>query len=106
MPEKHKGDYEQPTGSEAGAPPISPRPQNIQFSDDPQSQQPRQMEHHELNPFGASNSSNPFKQNENGGDASGHGQETSFMGDYESGYQRSDNYLNRYRFAFECTSFE
>lgn len=94
MPEKpQKGDYEQPNGP----PPVPPRPQSVSFSDD----QPRQMEHHELNPFsgggggpgsGGAGASNPFKQN---GSSDGYGQETSFMGDYDSGYQRSDNYLNR-----------
>lgn len=88
MPEKpQKSDYEQPNGP----PPVPPRPQSVSFSDD---QQPRPMEHHELNPFGGSN---PFKQNGSGADGSG--QETSFMGDYDSGYQRSETYMNRFVFC-------
>lgn len=84
MPEKpQKNDYEQPNGP----PLVPPRPQSVSFSDD-QQQKPRQMEHHELNPFGGSN---PFKQNGSSAD----GQETSFMGEYDSGYQRSETYMNR-----------
>lgn len=90
MPTKpQKSDYEQP----GPPPPVPPRPQNVSLSDD-QQHQPRPMEHHELNPFGGSN---PFKQNGNGAD--GYGQETSFMGDYDSGYQRSETYMNRFVFC-------
>lgn len=89
MPEKpQKCDYEQPNGP----PPVPPRPQSVSFSDDQQQQQPRPMEHHELNPFGTSN---PFKQNGSGA-AGSTGQETSFMGEYDSGYQRSETYMNRF----------
>lgn len=86
MPEKpNKSDYEQPNAP----PPIPARPQqNVRFEDQ---QQPQQMEHHELNPF--NQSTNPFGSAAGGTD--GYGQETSFMGDYDQGYQRSDNYLNR-----------
>lgn len=89
MPEKpNKSDYEQPNN----APPIPPRPQqNVHFDDQ---QQPQRMEHHEMNPFNQT-STNPFGPSGNGG-SDGCGQETSFMGDYEQGYQRADNYLNRY----------
>lgn len=95
MPEKpNKGDYTEPNG----APPVPPRPQNVHFSDDMQTQQqPQRMEHHELNPFGASNT-NPFSCGGDGGGGGGgtDGQEsTSFMGDYEQGYQRSETYMNR-----------
>lgn len=86
IPEKpNKGEYIEPNG----APSVPPRPQNVHFSDEMQQTQPQRMEHHELNPFG---SSNPFS-----GDVERMpGQEcTSFMGDYDQGYQRSDNYLNR-----------
>lgn len=89
MPEKpNKGDYTEPQHS--GAPPVPPKPQNVHFSDDTQSQ-PQRMEHHELNPFGQT-STNPF----NCGAERTEGQEsTSFMGDYDQGYQRSETYLNR-----------
>lgn len=103
MPEKpKKSDYEQPNGP---PPPVPPRPQSVTFSDD-QQQPPRPMEHHELNPFGGSN---PFKQNGSGAD--GYGQETSFMGDYDSGYQRSQTYMNRFvffvfRLALEMFNFK
>lgn len=47
------------------------------------------LEHHELNPFG-----NPNSFAQNGSD--GYGQEsTSFMGDYDHGYQATANYMNR-----------
>lgn len=100
MPEKpDKGEYEQPTN----APPIPPRPQqNVRFDDQ---QQPQRMEHHEMNPFNQT-STNPFGPSGDGADGYGGGvgggvggdvggQETSFMGDYQQGYQRADNYLNR-----------
>lgn len=93
MPEKpNKGDYTEPPNS-GTTPPVPPRPQNVHFSDDVQQtqQQPQRMEHHELNPFGQT-STNPF----NCGTERTDGQEsTSFMGDYEQGYQRSETYLNR-----------
>lgn len=97
IPEKqNKSDYEQPNN----APPIPPRPQqNVRFDDQPA---PPNMEHHEMNPFNQT-STNPFGPSGGGGGggggagngADGYGQETSFMGDYEQGYQRADNYLNR-----------
>lgn len=87
MPEApNKEDYVQPNGP----PTIPPRPSSINFSDGGQRQQ--QMEHHELNPFG---NTNPFGNISNGGDAQGT-ECTSFLGDYEQGYQRSENYLNRF----------
>lgn len=88
MPEKpDKGDYVEPT--DHVSPPVPPKPQNVHFSDEVQPTQPQRMEHHELNPFG---STNPFSRNVGGTDV----QEcTSFMGDYEQGYQHSENYLNR-----------
>lgn len=88
MPEKsNKEDYVEPNGP----PPVPPRPQNVHFSDEIQQSQPQKMEHHELNPFGTTN---PFNQCVNGTES--HGNEcTSFMGDHEQGYQRSENYLNR-----------
>lgn len=90
MPAKpDKGDYTEPSNS--GAPPVPPKPQNVHFSDDAQQQQQR-MEHHELNPFGGQTSTNPF----NSGAERTDGQEsTSFMGDYDQGYQRSETYMNR-----------
>lgn len=88
FPEKpNKCEYAEPNGP----PPIPPRPQNVHFSDEIQQTQPMRMEHHELNPF--NNGINPFNQNVNGSE---HGQDcTSFMGEYDQGYQRSENYLNR-----------
>lgn len=91
MPAKpNKDDYTEPPH---GTPPVPPRPQNVHFSDDvQQSQQPQRMEHHELNPFGAQSSTNPF----NSGTERTDGQEsTSFMGECDQGYQRSETYLNR-----------
>lgn len=91
IPEKNKGEYEQPNGPQGQGPPVPPRPQNVRFADQQPDQQ-RRVEHHELNPFGQPNSTNPFGQ----AGAESFGQETSFMGDYESGgYQQSENYLNR-----------
>lgn len=88
MPEKpNKNEYVEPNST----PPVPPRPQNVHFSDDIQQTQPKRMEHHELNPFG---NKNPFGQSNNGTEVNG--QEcTSFMGDYEHGYQRKENYSNR-----------
>lgn len=86
MPEKpNKGDYVEPNGP----PPVPPRPQNVHFSDE--MQMPQKLEHHELNPFGATN---PFNQSANGSES--HENEcTSFTNNYEQGYQRSENFLNR-----------
>lgn len=86
IPDKHdKGEYTEPNG----APPVSPKPQNVQFSEETHQTQSQRMEHHELNPFG---NTNPFSS----GNERADGQEcTSFMGDNEHGYQRSENYLNR-----------
>lgn len=88
IPEKpNKCEYAEPNGP----PPIPSRPQNVHFSDEIHQTQPMRMEHHELNPF--NNGTNPFGKNGNGAE---HGQDcTSFMGDYDQGYQRSENYLNR-----------
>lgn len=91
MPEKpNKGEYTEPNGT---APPVPPKSQNVHFSDDMQTQQPPQrMEHHELNPFGAS-STNPF--NVGAGERTEGQESTSFMGDYDQSYQRSETYMNR-----------
>lgn len=84
MPDKHnKEEYVEPNGP----PPLPPRPQNVHFSEEVQRSQSQHIEHHELNPFGTTN---PFSQDTNGRQES-----TSFMNDYEQGYQRSENYLNR-----------
>lgn len=93
MPAKpNKDDYTEPP--HGGTPPVPPRPQNVHFSDDVQ-QPPQRMEHHELNPFGASNT-NPFNCGTERTDGQASGQEsTSFMGDCDQGYQRSETYMNR-----------
>lgn len=86
IPEKpNKGDYAEPNGSSF----VPPRPQNVHFSDEVHSATPHPVNHHELNPF---STLNPFDQA--GIDVRGQAC-TSFMGDYEQGYQRSENYLNR-----------
>lgn len=85
MPENpNKGEYHEPNGTA-----IPPRPQNVNFSDETHQSQPPPMEHHELNPFG---NTNPFSGSI---ERSTNQESTSFMGDYEQGYQRSENYLNR-----------
>lgn len=87
MPDKpNKGDYTEPNG----LPFASAKPQNINIPNETHSAQPT-INHHELNPF---SSLNPFSQTENTMEVHGH-ECTSFMGDSDQGYQRSENYLNR-----------
>lgn len=88
MPEKpNKQHYTEPTVSQF----ANSKAQNVHFSDDVHSTETPPKSHHELNPFSTLNPFDQANDADNGRDQAC----TSFMGDYEQGYQRSENYLNR-----------